>query len=103
MNKSKLFLLLTIVAIFAIGCKEESVQTPKPRSFPRVVYPEKIMYSLILHSVNLLLNIRIMPLSFRTPHSLAKSLRMPAGLIFMSHNFKALYFVLIILLVKEFT
>ena len=41
MNKSKLFLLLTIVAIFAIGCKEESVQTPKPRSFPRVVYPEK--------------------------------------------------------------
>ncbi len=41
MNKSKLFLLFTIVAMIAIGCKEESVQTPKPRSFPRVVYPEK--------------------------------------------------------------
>ncbi len=34
--------LLTILCLFLLYCQEGAVFTPKPRAFPRVVYPEKV-------------------------------------------------------------
>jgi gliding motility-associated lipoprotein GldD len=40
-NTTLIIFSLTFVVFSLFSCKEESSQTPKPRSYPRVVYPEK--------------------------------------------------------------
>ena len=43
MNKSVVFLILCLTGTLAVfqSCSNESIATPKPRSYPRIIYPEK--------------------------------------------------------------
>ncbi len=37
------WLMIILVAICVISCKEESIPTPKPRMFPRIVFPDRVL------------------------------------------------------------
>lgn len=44
--------LLGIICFFLAGCKEDKVYTPKPRMYPRVMYPEKAYEPLTMEGCN---------------------------------------------------